>query len=289
MINKTPLVSICIPTYNGCKFIREALLSALEQTYKNIEIIISDDESQDDTLEIIQALLSQTTIPYFIHNHNPQGIGENWNNCVRKSNGQYIKFLFQDDVLDKDCIEKMVEFSLLDDQIGLVYCKRKIIYNQNNNDHLRWLLRNENLHQSWSKLKIEQGILKGNQYLKDINLMCEPLNKIGEPTAVLLKKECFDSVGFFSKGLKQTLDFEFWYRVMKQYKVAFMDEELISFRLHPDQATFANKFSFSDEMDILNKSLYKNLFWQLHSNRKWKLFKSQSRVGEFYRYLKNIF
>lgn len=286
MVNDFPLVSVCIPTYNGSKYIEEAIVSILNQTYKNIEIIISDDNSKDDTLVIVEALLAQAKIPYFIFNHDPQGIGENWNNCVRKSNGEYIKFLFQDDVLENDCIEKMMEFCLLDNQVGLVYSKRKIIYNQNNSDHLKWLSRNENLYQSWSKLKVEQGILEGNQYLKDLNLMREPLNKIGEPTAVLLKKECFEKVGFFSKNLKQTLDFEFWYRLMKYYKIGFIDQELISFRLHPDQATFVNKFLFEDEMHLLNESLYRNLFWKLHPDRQWKLFKSQSAFGDFIRYLK---
>jgi glycosyltransferase involved in cell wall biosynthesis len=286
MIKNLPLVSICIPTYNGSKYIKEAIVSAVSQTYKNIEIIISDDNSKDDTLDIIKFLMSDTNVSYIIYNHKPQGIGENWNNCVRKANGEFIKFLLQDDVLESGCIEKMVNLSVLDSNIGLVYCKRKIIYDSNNDVHLKWLSRNQNLHNKWYKLKVNKFVIEGKEYLKDYNLMREPLNKIGEPTAVLLKKECFDKVGFFNKELKQTLDFEYWYRLMKYFKIGFIEEDLVSFRLHSEQATFINQFKFENEINILYKSMYKNVFWQLHPYRQWKLFKSVSELGDIIRFLK---
>jgi glycosyltransferase involved in cell wall biosynthesis len=288
MINNNPLVSICIPTYNGGKFIREALMSALEQTYKNIEIIISDDKSDDDTLDVIKTVLKDTSIPYYIYNHEPEGIGENWNYCVRKSNGEYIKFLFQDDILAKDCIKKMLKLCLSHTNVGMVYCKREIIYDIRNPEHLYWIQYNKTLHKSWFELNIEEGILEGLTYLKNRNLMNGALNKIGEPTAVLLKKECFDKVGYFNTELKQALDFEYWYRLMKFYNIGFIDEELVFFRLHPDQATFVNRRSNLDEMEIVKESLYKTVFWQLHPERKWKLFKSQSEVGNLVRYFKRL-
>ena len=107
-----PLVSICIPTCNGFQFIGEALLSAVNQSYPNLEIIVSDDHSRDDTLKIINEFESKTAIPFHIYNHKPDGIGSNWNYCAQKANGEYIKFLFQDDTLEPDCIEKMMQVAL---------------------------------------------------------------------------------------------------------------------------------------------------------------------------------
>jgi glycosyltransferase involved in cell wall biosynthesis len=286
MISNNPLVSICIPTYNGGKFIEEALKSALEQTYKNIEIIISDDRSDDNTLEVIINILKESPIPCYVYNHEPQGIGENWNHCVRKSNGEYIKFLFQDDILVKDCIEKMLNLSLSGSNIGMVYCPREIIYDLGDPEHLNWIQNNRILHKSWFELNIKVGITKGSTYLKNLNLIKEPLNKIGEPTAVLLKKKCFDKVGYFNTELKQTLDFEYWYRLMKYYNIGFIDEKLVFFRLHQDQATFVNRRSNLDEIKILKDSLYKTVFWQLHPKMRWKLFKSYSKAGDLVRYFK---
>lgn len=124
---KKSLVSICIPTYNGAKFIAEAMDSALCQTYEHLEIIVSDDASKDATLEIIEAYKAKTNIPISIYLHEPNGIGANWNHCIKQAKGKYIKFLFQDDVLLPNCIEKMVRVLENDYTVGLVASKRDFI------------------------------------------------------------------------------------------------------------------------------------------------------------------
>lgn len=283
------LVSICIPTYNGEKYIEEALHSAINQTYKNIEIIISDDDSQDNTLEIIQNVLGETKIPYHIYNHVPKGIGANWNNCIRKANGEYIKFLFQDDLLSTDCIEKMVALAVLDNKVGMVYCKRIILHDTNNPGHLQWIQNCGILHKYWKNINVKEGIIDGKEYLSDLNLLFKNENKFGEPTAVLLNKRVFKKIGYFDESLKQSLDIEYWYRVMKYFKVAFIDKELVSFRLHSQQATFINEKNKVDEKQALEKRIYNLIFWQLHPERRWKIFKSQSNFGNLVRFVKSIF
>lgn len=284
-----PLVSICIPTYNGAEFIEEALNSALNQTYQNIEIIVSDDKSSDGTLEIVQDKLSQSKVPYHIYNHDPKGIGTNWNHCVEKSNGVFIKFLFQDDLLREDCIEKMLEIASVDAKVGLVYCKRTIIYDPCNIEHTKWIDHYAVLHKKWYNIEINKGIIQGKVYLSDRNLLSDPPNKIGEPTAALIKKEYFKKAGNFDESLKQTLDIEYWYRLMKYCKVGFVDEELVSFRLHNEQASFVNMYNEINERDVLNKKFYKTIFWQLHPQRKWKMFKSNSWTGDVIRFFKGCF
>lgn len=283
-----PLVSICIPTYNGEKFIAEALESAINQTYNNIEIIISDDNSSDATLNIAKEKLVSSTIPYYIFKHKPRGIGANWNNCIKKANGVYIKFLFQDDLLQFDCIERMIELALPDNKVGLVYCKRTILHDRNNAEHTKWMCYCGTLHTKWHKIKVQQGVLEGTKYLSDLYLMNGPLNKIGEPTAVLMRKDCFDKIGYFDEGLKQTLDIEYWYRLMKYYRIGFVEEELVSFRLHDEQATFVNQHNKVDEKYLLSKKNYHSIFWQLHPKNKWKFFKKHSRIGDFVRFVKRI-
>ena len=178
------LVSICIPTYNGAKFIAEAMESAIAQTYDNLEIIVSDDASKDDTLKIIESYKDKTDIPIHIFHHQPKGIGANWNNCIKKSKGDYIKFLFQDDVLMPTCVERMVKMAINNDNVGLVYCKREIIFDTKKEDYLDWLEYSEFLHTNWGQLKLKEGVEKGTTYLKDENLLDRPNNKIGEPPAV---------------------------------------------------------------------------------------------------------
>ncbi|WP_299114693.1 glycosyltransferase [uncultured Winogradskyella sp.] len=269
--NNVPVVSICIPTFNGEAYIEECLNSALSQTYNNIELIISDDASNDNTLEIINVLKGNTEIPIHIFHHAPNGIGANWNNCIKNSNGQYIKFLFQDDVLAPDCVEKHVNVMRSESNIAMVYAKRHFIHVENSESILEFKKVYGNLHENWSNLKINEGVIEGKAYLKDRNFLNAPKNKIGEPTSVLIDKACFDKVGYFNEELKQALDCEFWSRLMPFYKIGFVDEHLSSFRLHAAQASAVNKSEKINETEVLYKMYYDTLLPYLHKECRLKL------------------
>ncbi|RED48371.1 glycosyltransferase family 2 protein [Seonamhaeicola aphaedonensis] len=269
----TPLVSICIPTYNGETYIAKALESAIAQTYTNLEIVVSDDASTDNTLQIVATFKEKTAIPIKVYQHTPAGIGANWNHCVKQAQGNYIKFLFQDDVLEPHCIEIMMDLALKNPKVGLVYCKRSFLYNHLTSKIQEFVAYYGNLHTYWQDIKVEQGVLHGKSYLKDRQFLNSPKNKIGEPTAVLLKRACFDKVGYFNKALKQTLDCEFWYRVMKYYDMGFVNEALVKFRLHDAQASAINKQRPIPDKALLYKQYYKHLFWYLHPKNQLKLLK----------------
>jgi glycosyltransferase involved in cell wall biosynthesis len=289
MKKNNPLVSICIPTYNGEKYIEEALNSAINQTYTNLEIIISDDASADNTIEIITKYKTLTQIPIYIYDHKPNGIGANWNNCVKKANGKYIKFLFQDDALLPTCIEEMVQLAETSNTIGLVYCKRDFIYDKKDNYSIEWIKNCGILHASWKNIQTKEGVLKGKKYLKDEYLLHAPKNKFGEPTAVLLDKKVFEKIGYFNENLKQALDIEFWWRVLNCFDAGFVDKDLILFRLHSEQATQKNSNNQINELEKLSKFCYDKLFWKLHPKTQWQLFKNYSDVGKLYRKLKKLY
>ncbi len=261
-----PLVSICIPIYNGETYLEEALQSANNQDYPNLEIIISDDCSKDKSLAIVENFTSN--IPITILHHTPLGIGSNWNNCVEHAAGTYIKFLFQDDILAPRCISELVKAAERDPKIGLSFCKREILYNPNNEPHVAWLNTYKNPHLSWPQLN---AIQEGAALLKAPNLLLSPKNKVGEPTCVLLKKEVFETVGYFNTSLKQCLDYEYWHRVFKQYKVAFVDQELATFRRHDEQATSINEKNNLTERAYYEQLLYSEFFSFLHIRVKIKL------------------
>ena len=278
------LVSICIPTYNGEKYIKEAINSALNQTYENIEIIISDDNSGDNTLKIIEDIKQKTNIPFYVYHHEPGEIGENWNNCVRQANGEYIKFLFQDDIIYETCIEELISPFLKHKNVGLSFCKRDFNVENNNENTNQWIDKFKDLHTGWSSIK---NIQKGRYLLKDKNLLSQPRNKVGEPTAVLLKKDVFNKVGYFRTDLKQSLDYEYWYRVFTKYDVAFVDKKLISFRLHNEQATAKNAQSKIVDYELYPELIYKNLFWHLHPALKKQLFFKYNMLGKILFRIKN--
>ncbi|MDO1501081.1 glycosyltransferase [Winogradskyella maritima] len=286
--DKYPLVSICIPTYNGANFIEEAIKSVLNQSYKNIEIIVSDDNSSDATLSIIKHCLSESKIKLNIHQHNPMGIGANWNNCVRKANGEFIKFLFQDDVLTNNCLEEMVNKIILSESIGLVYSRRAIIGKKKNKDYIDFVSVYGNLHNYWGELNVVEGIHSGKLYLKDSQFLNAPKNKIGEPTSVLLRRSCFDKIGYFNEDLKQALDCEFWYRLMPYYDIGFVDKILSKFRYHNMQASQVNKQNKINETEYLYKSYYRMLMPYLNAKCRWKLMKLYHPIWSTLVKIKNI-
>lgn len=280
-----PLVSICIPTYNGERFIKSAMESAINQTYRPLEIIVSDDASSDTTLNIIKTFITKTDIPISIFHHEPSGIGANWNNCVKKSSGDYIKYLFQDDLLKPDCIQSMVKLAEEDKDIGIVFSKREIIADGNPNDYEKWIAQFNDLQSNWTKI---ENIQHGRSLLGDVNFLSQPRNKVGEPTAVLLRKTVFDKIGYFNIELKQALDYEFWYRTFKFFKAGYIDRELVSFRLHDQQATAQNSKTTIIDYQEYPKLVYKNLFWHLNPKLKKELFFRYNYFGKFLNKFLNI-
>jgi glycosyltransferase involved in cell wall biosynthesis len=230
------------------------MLNSIEQiTYLNLEIIISDDNSTDESINLIK---SRQLPNCKIFTHSRYGLVNNWNYCIKQAKGKYIKFLFQDDTIKPDCISKMVEIAEQDEQVGLVFCDRNLISEQTlNPKHFP-----EKLYQGWSSL---QHIQWGINFWEDVNLMKHPHNKIGEPTAVLIRKEVFDKVGLFDSSFKQYVDLEMWLRIMTRYKIAFINEKLASFRIHPRQATqtnLAEDISWSEIYYVWLKLLYDPIY-----------------------------
>ena len=102
------LVSIFVPLYNGAIFLQEALDSIKRQTYKNIEFIVSDYASKHESLIIIEKFKKGVSFSITIYHHEPSGIGANWNHCIKKANGNYIKYLFQDGLLNPIELKKRI-------------------------------------------------------------------------------------------------------------------------------------------------------------------------------------
>jgi glycosyltransferase involved in cell wall biosynthesis len=275
------LVSICIPTYNGGRYISEALESAILQSYGNLEIIISDDSSNDNTLDIIESFKQKTNIHIKIFNHRPNGIGANWNNCLKRAEGKFIKFLFQDDILQPTCIEEMVNVLETYHGIGLVASKREFIVEDShlNEDTKKWIDKYGDL-----QVNLDPSLSSGMQILdaslfKSNVFFREPRNKVGEPSAVLFRKEILNNIGFFREDLKQVLDYEFYYRILKKQNIAILPKKLIKFRLHDQQATSINDKA-NDILDYVkyDRIIYDNYFWYLNNNKRFELLKKHNRI-----------
>jgi glycosyltransferase involved in cell wall biosynthesis len=132
MTNKDlPLVSIGIPTYNRAEgFLKQALQSAVNQTYQNIEIIISDNCSTDNT-EMVVRSFNDPRIRYFKHKENI-GANNNFNYCVEQARGAYFLLLHDDDLIDNDFVDVCMRAANYSTDVGLIHTGTRVIDSKGN-------------------------------------------------------------------------------------------------------------------------------------------------------------
>ena len=287
-----PLVSLIIPTYNGEAFLAEALDSAISQTYPHLEIILSDDGSTDKTLEIARSFQQKTAVPFDILAHPNYGLVENLNFSISRAKGKYIKFLFQDDLLEPRCIETMVHLAEQDEEIGLVFSGRRVfIAADSESNPLCQAAFNggKDLHQKWSNLK---PIQSGRELLSDPNCLKGQLNKIGEPTTVLIPKAVFEKIGGFDGELRQLLDGDLWFRIMGNYKVGFVAQTLSSLRIHARQQTQKNISdgqNLKDYQRLYQKMLFHRDYHFLNAEFKSQIFqKLVAKAQDYFSLTQNL-
>jgi len=127
-----PRISIGIPVYNGEKFIRKCIESVLQQTYKNFELIISDNASTDSTPDICKEFLEKDNRITFVRQNENMGPNWNFNFPLEKANGEYFVWVVVDTIISPEFIEKNI--SVLESQDKAVGCISKIKIDESYND-----------------------------------------------------------------------------------------------------------------------------------------------------------
>lgn len=230
------VVSICIPTYNGARWLEETIRSALLQTYEPLEILIVDDASTDRTLDIVFSF-DDPRIRVKANERN-LGLALNRNRCLRLAKGSLVKFLFQDDLLYPTCVEKMARLFKKHEKIGMVFAPRDVLLEDPNDPiAIAWKKKYGVLHTRFASLgEVNRGIDLFNQWLASGFRE----NWVGEPSSVMLRKACLEQIGLFNTRLQMCADFEMWIRMMYFYDVGFINEPLSAFRYHSASATSTN-------------------------------------------------
>ncbi|HEY9676781.1 MAG TPA: glycosyltransferase family 2 protein [Drouetiella sp.] len=215
------LVSICMPTYNGEKYIADAIQSALDQTYADFEILVSDDGSTDLTADIVQEYMRRDDRIHYWRNDSRLGLFANYNECMSQCKGDLIKPFAQDDLLSRNALELMVS-AYTSNKVAMVCCSKSIL----NDSPTRFSEVVETV--------LPPGLIKGRTVIEDS--LRSYRNLVGEPVAVL-----FDSkrVGLgFSESYYSLGDLEFWFRILQKGDLYHIPEELVTFRQHPESTTF---------------------------------------------------
>lgn len=244
----TVKISICIPTYNGARYLEACLDSVLNQTYKDIEILVVDDGSTDATFEILERYAASDERIRLVRNENNLGLVANWNRCIELARGEWIKFVFQDDWIEPACLEAMLDASTRNSSI--VACQRNFTFGEGVSENTRqdYLSR-----PTLSSLFPGTAIILAEAY-SDAVVDHFAVNFVGEPTAVMLHRSVFEKYGFFNPRLIQLCDFEFWTRIAVQTGIAYVSRPLATFRVHKDSTSTKNadQNNYGITLDILS-------------------------------------
>lgn len=227
-------VSICVPTYNGEQYIRECLNSILAQSFTNFEVLIVDDQSCDRTMSIAFEYAQKDERIRVIQNEFNLGLVGNWNQCVQLASGEWIKFVFQDDVILPNCLEKLLEATKLN--VPILFCRREFIFEQGISEELKGYYRDLQLPE---KFLPNASKITSQEFCQSVfnNLW---INFIGEPTSMLLHRSVFQQFGAFNPHLIQLCDLEYWTRIASHTGIAYVPESLAAFRVHQKSTSQMN-------------------------------------------------
>lgn len=237
------LVSICMPMYNGSNFINASLVSCINQTYENIEIIVVDDVSTDDSVEIMETMAMACGKIRFHRNKINLGLVGNWEKCISLASGKWIKFLFQDDYMEPDCVEKMMNACMKYDT-RFALCAREFIFEETALEQTKLflgelLIKPEHIFLNKEYFTPDETIRIVKSFLFD--------NVLGEPICTLFHKSLYEEVQGFNRKLRQLVDYEFNLKVVLNYPFVFIKEKLVEFRVHSESESGKNTTNKSKE------------------------------------------
>ena len=276
------LVTVICICYNHEQYVQDCIESIIKQTYQNIEFIIVDNNSQDNSVIIIEKFsneLSKRFINYkFMKNESNIGITKALNKAIRLSQGDFISFISADDVFVYDKTEtQIIAFKSLDENYGVI-CGNIDFINSNNQkiylDSNGEIISKKNCYYEF-----------GNEYLLRNRNSKEIMSHYGEyktlfinnyiqAATVLIRRKVLEEVGLFDESFFYE-DWPLWLNISKNYKFYYIDKVFFNYRKHPTVMTntFHDKFNVENTRIILREKKYcfqhnyKNLWKKKYSDR----------------------
>lgn len=215
MKQNQPKVSIIIPVYNGEKYLKEAIDSALAQTYSNIEVIVINDGSCDNT-EII-ALSYGDRIRYFSKENG--GVASALNLGIMEMKGEYFSWLSHDDIYLENKIEKQIAIL---NEVGDPF---RIVFGS-------WIIKEMNTGQTYLLPPEYRFSIEQKQ-----NSVFPVLFGLVNGCTLLIHKSHFERVGVFDESLLTSQDYDLWFRLMRNQETIYSEDALVIQRRHNEQGS----------------------------------------------------
>jgi glycosyltransferase involved in cell wall biosynthesis len=216
-----PLVTIAIPTYNRMKYLRQAIESALRQSYAEIEVIVSDNCSTDGTAEIVEAIEDPRLV--LLRQSTNLGMRGNWNACLERARGEFFLLLSDDDYLEERAIDMLVGGFLEvpePDKIGLAYCRT-------------WEVDSAGVQRSIDPIPV---VLESS---REFAMNYFRRKRKIHPCSTLLRTADLRQIGgYVQGGVVLAVDAMVWSRILlRRGAIAAIAEPLASYRIHRGRTT----------------------------------------------------
>ena len=227
-----PLVSICIPTYNRAAYLRESLQGVCAQTYRPLEILISDNASDDETEELCRRLASSDNRVRYVRQPSNIGLYGNHNFCMNESRGTFLCLFHDDDHHDPEAISRSVAFLLEHPEAGLV-CPD-------------WRLMDDEGRRVGTRRHLVKSVTPGLEYIEKTlqtgrSFICTP--------GTVIRKSALGDIRFNEKGPLGFADFVIWFRIAEHYSVGHIAEPLWSYRQHKGSLSRRTVHSMTADYD----------------------------------------
>lgn len=260
-----PLVTVIVPNYNHEKYLVQRLDSIFNQTYPNFEVILMDDCSTDNSLEILKKYSKQEKVATSVFNEvNTGNTFKQWAKGISLAKGELIWIAETDDYCEPNFLEKVLQPLQQNKEVVLAYCQSNRV-NEKSEVTGNWITHTDDLD---ATLFSNDFVMDSNQFIEKY-LICK--NVIPNASAVVFKKEAVDLNQHFdiAPEFRYCGDWMFYFKLIVNKKIAFVGDSLNNFRYH-STSVIAKAVQSENRITIINID-YKMRFVLMHYLSKMKI------------------
>jgi glycosyltransferase involved in cell wall biosynthesis len=243
ILAQEPLVSVVLPVYNRHQYLGQAIDSVLAQTYKNWELIIADDASDNLTKEFLEKYKKKSKLTIYRNSKN-MGLFPNLNKSISRCNGNYILLLCSDDYLLPDCLYNYINLIREYADAKLILSKLGCVNSLGNKLPDPSYIRLSN---NYDHFPEKTQLLPPD---KTLPLLLQYGSINGNLTGMFFNREVYEQVGNFNETCQQVADWEWLYRVAKFNPILIYTETLAVIRSHPEQLSGVNFRNLSNSLEV---------------------------------------
>ncbi|MCY7342676.1 MAG: glycosyltransferase [Pseudonocardia sp.] len=249
MLLPIPSVSVCIPVYQGERFLAETIRSVLDQSFRDLELVILDNASTDTSGEIARSFGD----PRIRVERNATTVSQadNWNRVVQLCRAPLVKLVCADDLLHPRCLELQVGPMEADPGLAVVASRRHMIDEQS-----RVIVPRRGLA---GLIGVRTGMEVARRVVRN------GANPVGEPGGVLFRREDFFTVGGWRADRTFVMDLDLWMRLLQYGEFLGLPETLAAFRIGLGSVSADNEQAIYDDQRALIEELGESDFYKVRA------------------------